>query len=219
MFQEGPCLIQGWMEPGINGIESIYSPSVQLFVNEKSIYIYDITEQTLTDESVHQGNISPPPWIEKESELKDEILNQAKQVGNWLYSQNYRGTGSIDFLVVMRSNEVEVIISEINARVTGATYPSILARHFIPGGAWIMRNLITDKPLLGEKLLEILDRTDSLFEPGKDKGFLPINFNLDEKGRVIKGQFLYLSKDLNSCNLALEELHDVFPEDWTYDRD
>ena len=82
-----------------------------------------------------------------------------------------------------------------------------------------MRNLKTDKPIEGEKLLQTLERAGVLFHPGKSEGFLPINFNLDDKGQVIKGQFLYLGKSLNLCIAAQEDLRSVLPLDWKYDRD
>jgi hypothetical protein len=219
MFFEGPCIIQGWMEPGIKGIEKIYSPSVQLFVDEKSVYIYDITEQILSRHSIHEGNIAYPPYLQDYPGLKDELMRQAAVAGKWLYSQSYRGTASVDYLVVIRNGELEVRICEINARVTGATYPSVLARHFIPHGAWIMRNLKTEQPTEGQRLLELLDNKGALFYPGKSEGLLPINFNLNDEGRVIKGQFLYIAENMGICTDGLKNFSAALPIGWEYDRD
>ncbi len=219
MFSEGPCLVQGWMEPGINGIKEIYSPSVQIFVNDKSIYLYDITEQILTKDSVHKGNISPPPYFEYYPELKEELLRQGAKAGSWLYDQKYKGTASVDFLVVTRNDSMDVYVCEINARVTGATYPSVIARHFMPEGVWLMRNLKTETPIEGEKLLEIMSNAGVLFYPEKNEGILPINFNLDKQRRVIKGQFLFLGKNLTLCLDTLKYLKEVLPIELKYDRD
>ena len=219
MFVEGPCLVQGWMEPGIKGIRDIYSPSVQIFIGRDSINLFDITEQILTKDSVHEGNTSPPPYLEYYPELRDELLRQASEVGKWLYDQNYKGTASVDFLVVSKNDSMEVFICEINARVTGATYPSVIARYFMPEGAWIMRNLKTESPIDGEQLLGIMNDAGALFYPEKNEGFLPINFNLDTKDRVIKGQFLFLGKNLTLCLNTLNQLREVLPVEWHYDRD
>jgi hypothetical protein len=219
IFHEGPCLIQGWMNSGILGIERVDSPSVQLFVGDRSIHIYDITEQILSEESVHQGNIAPPPYIDDCEGVKGEIILQSIQAGNWLHSQGYRGTASIDFLVVTRTSKTEVIICEINARVTGATYPAILARSFMPHGAWIMRNVKTDRPIDGEELMRTLENAGALFYPGERGGFLPINFNLDENGKVIKGQFLYIADNFKDCVEGIYDFHRVLPLEWQYDRD
>ena len=32
-FQEGPCLVQGWLQPGAQSVREVRSPSVQIFVN------------------------------------------------------------------------------------------------------------------------------------------------------------------------------------------
>jgi hypothetical protein len=219
MFYEGPCLIQGWICAGFQAIESVDSPSVQLFVGDQSIHIYDITEQILSKDSIHEGNIAPPPYLERYAGLEDELILQAALAAEWLYTNGYRGTASVDFLVVKRLGKFEVRICEINARVTGATYPSVLSRRFIPNGAWLMRNVKTDMPMEGEELLKLIDGAGALYHLGKSEGFLPINFNLNESGKVIKGQFLYLAKDTNTCIEALENLSAVLPMGWQYDRD
>jgi hypothetical protein len=219
MFYEGPCLIQGWIELGALGIERVDSPSVQLFINDRSINIYDITEQILSKDRIHEGNIAPPPYLEGLAALYDELVLQALEAADWLYKQGYRGTASVDFLVVKRYGKTEVRICEINARVTGATYPAILARRFMPKGAWLMRNMRTNFPMQGEELLRILDKAGVLYYPDKTDGFLPINFNLDRLGRVTKGQFLYLGRNLKACMEAIENFRKILPVDWQYDRD
>lgn len=219
MFFEGPCIVQGWMETGVNDIQKIFSPSVQLFVDEHSVNLYDITEQILSRHSIHEGNIAYPPYLQDYPELKEQLLSQALVAAKWLHSQSYRGTASIDYLVVIRKNKLEVRICEINARVTGATYPSVLARHFIPQGAWIMRNLKTDEPIEGERLLELLESKGALYYPGKPEGFLPINFNLNNEDMVIKGQFLYIAENMGICSEGLNNFSHALPIGWQYDRD
>ncbi|NIP56314.1 MAG: hypothetical protein GWN13_31260, partial [Phycisphaerae bacterium] len=57
------------------------------------------------------------------------------------------------------------------------------------------------------------------YYPGRTEGFLPINFNLNDKGRVIKGQFLYIAENVGICTDALKNFSDALPIGWEYDRD
>lgn len=82
-----------------------------------------------------------------------------------------------------------------------------------------MRNVKTDLPMDGEELIRLIAKSGVLFHPGKSEGFLPINFNLNESGKVIKGQFLYLAKNVNKCFQALQNFRAVLPMEWQYDRD
>ncbi|MCB1232217.1 MAG: hypothetical protein KDN19_18265 [Verrucomicrobiae bacterium] len=205
-FFEGACLVQGWLQPGEMGVTAIRSPSVQVFLDEKSVVLYDLTEQILSQSSVHEGNEAPPPYLPNRPALEPELMRQAGEAGRWLHRQGYRGTGSVDFLVVDYENgSTEVFVCEINARVTGATYPSVLARRFMPEGAWLLRNLRFDQPLTGEALLAMLRRSGDLFVPGESEvGVLPVNFNFGPDGLIHKGQFLCLAHSPAGSHVLLE---------------
>ncbi|NIP30289.1 MAG: hypothetical protein GTO02_13650 [Candidatus Dadabacteria bacterium] len=205
MFYEGPCLVQGWLMKGEGDIKKIYSPSVQLFVDEKSVSLFDITEQILGEDSLHEGNIAIPPYLDKYEGLKEELLRQAEIVAKWVQSKNYRGPGSTDFIVAIKEDGFEVIVCEVNARFTGATYPSVLSRHFMPKGGWLLRNININEPLNGKELLNLIDEEGILFKPGESEGFLPVNFNLDDKGYVDRGQFLYLAENAKKCVAGMEK--------------
>ena len=195
-FREGPCLVQAWLKPGEFGVTSVRSPSVQLFLAEDEVRLFDTTEQILSEDSVHEGNESPPFYVREHRGLQDELLRQAGMAGEWLHGRGYRGTASVDFLVTFREGiDYTVHVCEINARVTGATYPSVLARHFLPEGAWLLRNLRFLRPLPGKDLLDLLRDSGDLFVPGESEfGVFPVNFNHGKDDLVHKGQFLCLSK-------------------------
>ncbi len=218
IFFEGPCLVQGWMDDRVNDLRKIGSPSVQMFLSDDSVYIYDLTEQILSDDSVHEGNMAIPSYIEKDPDLKDEILELGSRTGQWLHDQGYRGTASADFLVIEQHGNIQVITCEINARITGATYPSILARHTRPEGAWLMRNMKLKKPMQSQDLIDRMDRAGFLYH-GNKAGILPINFNSNESGEVIKGQFLCLADKTDECIQLLTDMEHILPETWMYDRD
>jgi len=220
-FHEGPCLVQGWLAPGILGIERIRSPSTQLFLDEQHIHVFDFTEQTLSDNSIHEGNESPPPYLDELPSLRDETIRQSQRVGRWLHETGYRGTASIDWLVVERAGESvpQVYVCEINARVTGATYPSLLAKHFHPSGAWLLRNLRLARPVTSSALLKILAERDHLFHQGHRSGVLPLNFNFGPDGLVHKGQFICIGDDTEECHRFLSLAEQDLPGGWSPDRD
>ncbi len=219
LFFEGACMVQGWIDDEINGVKKVGSPSVQLFVSDDTLLLFDLTEQVLDREGVHEGNVCPPPYLAQWPGLQDELLRQAGIAGVWLYRHGYRGTASTDFLVVRKRQKTEVILCEVNARVTGATYPAVLARHFNSQGAWYMRNIGFRKGLDGADLLSLMDHAGVLYRPGAKKGIVPFNFNTDSDGKVIKGQFLCLGEDTNECGNLLIQAWAQLPVEWGYDRD
>lgn len=219
LFFEGPCMVQGWLDEQAPGVERVGSPSVQMFLNDASVYLFDWTEQILSDESIHEGNVSPPPYAAAHPGLEEEIFRQAAIAGEWLHARGYRGTASADFLVIRKNGATETILCEINARVTGATYPSVLARHFMPGAFWSMRNIQFRSALDGAEILSLMDGAGELYHPGREKGIIPFNFNTGEDGKVTKGQFLCLGRDHRVCDGLLAGAWAELPVEWGYDRD
>ena len=219
LFHEGVCMVQGWLDHRVPEIERIGSPSIQMFLNDDTVFLFDWTEQILSDESVHEGNLSPPPYIKQHRALEEELFRQASIAGKWLHAQGYRGTASTDFLVITRKRKLEAIICEINARVTGATYPAVLARYFKPDGCWNMRNIQFRKSLDGSQLLSAMDRTAVLYRPGDERGIIPFNFNMDSDGKVTKGQFLSLADEPQECGALLDHVWTELPVEWGYARD
>jgi hypothetical protein len=219
LFFEGPSMVQGWLDEEIPRVRRIGSPSIQMFLDDEVVSLFDWTEQILSQASVHEGNMSPPPYIRKYPELTEELFRQGAIAGEWLHAQGYRGTASTDFVVIEKDGRNQVIICEINARVTGATYPAVLARHFMPNGCWKMRNIQFRKSLDGDQLLSLVDHAQVLYRPGKDKGIIPFNLNTDQQGKVIKGQFLCLGEDQEQCSEVLGRACNELPVEWGYDRD
>lgn len=220
-FHEGACMVQAWLEPGVHDIAGTLSPSVQIFLSRETAHLYDLTEQILDPAAtIHQGNESPPPYLERFPQLADELLSQAGEVADWLHRQGYQGAASVDFLVTIDSRDATTVhVCEINARVTGATYPSVLARHFRPRGAWRMRNLELAEPMTGDRLLEGLRKHGELFDPGDSRGIIPVNFNLDSSGLVRKGQFLAVAGETPECRHLLDTARGDLPVIWDYTHD
>lgn len=219
IFFEGKVLVQGWLDEHIPGVQVVGSPSVQLFVGLDEAFLYDVTDQILSADSIHEGNVAPPRFFSQGHDCRAELLRQARIIAEWLHGEGYRGPGSIDFQVIRRDGNLEIRVCEVNARVTGATYPALLARTFLPGGAWMMRNIRFDPQHNTDNLLGVIDEAGLLFRPGQDTGILPFNFNPDSEGRVIKGQFLFLSADMRGCEESIRRMQAVDKIKGVYDRD
>ncbi|VAW16913.1 hypothetical protein MNBD_BACTEROID05-331, partial [hydrothermal vent metagenome] len=219
LFHEGPCLVQGWLDETFHDVKYIGSPSVQMFIKEDQNSLYDVTEQILSEESVHEGNIAPPPYFSNNKKVKEEVLCQAEQGAQWLHDQGYRGTASADFHVVERNNCPVVYMCEINARVTGATYPSVLARHFDGDCVWLMRNIKFSSPVKGTLILSELKEKKLLYYPDSLGGVLPINFNSNEQGAIVKGQFLFMGKALQDVYTLLDRMSQLTQVQGDFDRD
>ena len=125
----------------------------------------------------------------------------------------------MDFIVVEQDACIPTIACEVNARVTGATYPALLARHFNPGHSWIMRNIRFRQPVASHRLLSLMKTTELLYRAGTTSGILPFNFNTDKHHRVIKGQFLFLGETYDNCVAALTRAESILHVGWEYDRD
>lgn len=219
LFKSGPALVQGWLDESFCGNRTLGSPSVQLYLSEDAITAYDITDQILDENSIHQGNVAPPACVANDPAVGRELLRQAGIAGKWLHRMGFRGTASADFLVMAQRDEKTAYLCEINARVTGATYPSMLARHFLPGGAWQMRNVLLTPAQKPESVLDRLARHQLLFSPGDRAGLLPVNFNQSRNGKAEKAQILALAPNRESTCALFAKLQTIDEFSCQYDRD
>jgi len=219
LFFAGPCMVQGWMDETFKGVTPLCSPSVQMFIDEENITLWDITDQLLSNDSVHQGNMSPPPSLNHSSELKPELLHQGTIASRWLHSTGYRGTASADFLVFQTDKKLKVIMCEINARVTGATYPAILCKYFNPNGAWVLKNFVFSEPIKLKALMHTMNEHHLLYKDHMQKGIIPYNIITDNQYNAVKGQFVALASNCDECITLLDQLNKVLPTVVTDDRD
>lgn len=219
LLAEPTVLVQGWVEPGVLGIGQVSSPSVQFFIGDDHIALFDVTGQLLKDASIHQGNISPPNDFAAEPEVMDDIIHQATQVTRWVASSGYRGTGSIDYIIYRQGDQTQVRVCEVNARVTGATYPSLLAKRLRPGAAWLMRNFEFAPEIDCDDFLNSLDRPGYLYRPGMETGVLPINFIRNPHGKVVKCQLLFLAASPKKCQQLITPCLTALPAKGGYASD
>lgn len=206
LFFEENCLVQGWLDQTVDHVEYIGSPSVQMLIKDEEVQINDLTDQILSDASVHEGNISMPAYICSDQVLLEGLLEQARMAGQWLHQKGYRGACSVDFHIIDRKGSIEIRICEINARVTGATYPSVLARNFLPDDYWMLRNIRFNPHLSGSKILSVLQEKKLLFVPKKTSGIIPINFNPNDRNEIVKGQFLFMGETMDMINRIVADL-------------
>jgi len=222
LSREGGLLCQGWVEPGLQGIDQIVSPSIQFFCSAPDgITLFDITEQLLSRSSVHEGNVVPPEAFSPVAgdPVYDELIRQARSVCRWVASTGYRGTGSIDFLVYGHEEKKTIVVCEVNARVTGATYPSLLARNFQPHGSWMMRNYMFQPCSRPKDFFTSLDDQGLLFRANGISGILPINVIPDADGFLWKAQILFMAGRRSECVDLEARFPTVVPRGCVYDRD
>ena len=101
LFHEGACLVQGWLADGCNGVELLGSPSVQLFLSEREVCLYDVTEQILDAGSVHEGQ--PGAAAVRGRAAAERSTSCSRWRRRWRAGctpQGYRGTASVDFVLL-----------------------------------------------------------------------------------------------------------------------
>lgn len=216
----GTVLIQGWIEERRMGVTDLSSPSVQFFAGPAGqITLYELTDQLLSRHSVHEGNMAPPAGPAADPAIREELIRQAKIVAGWVAEVGFNGPGSIDFLVGHRHGIPFVNVCEVNARVTGATYPSLLALSLNPGGGWLMRNMVFGPCLTVGQFLDHLEHQGLLFLPGKNHGILPINLARTANGQISKCQLLFLAPDGSLCQQMVADFPSHLPTHCRFDRD
>jgi hypothetical protein len=218
-FKSGPCMVQGWLDDSVDGARLIGSPSVQLFLTDQSVCLFDLTDQILGTDAGHEGNCSPPPSLVPWPGASEELYAQSAFAGRWLHQQEYRGPASIDFHLLERDGKLEVRICEINARVTGASYPSLLARRFRPDAAWVMRNVSFKPAQSPTSVLESLRSAGLLFRPEMEEGLMPINFNVSGSALIGKAQILGLAANVERAEALFARMREAGAIPWAHGED
>jgi len=217
---EDRLLVQGWVEEGRLGCSGVASPSVQFFCGQDNrVALYDFTDQLLSNDSIHEGNLSPPISIAGEEPLKSMILGQAMEVAAWVAGLGYLGPGSVDFLIWRKQGSPQVLVCEVNARVTGATYPSLLALYCNPGGAWLMRNMVFGPCMTVREFLHFLEGKKLLFSLQRRRGIIPVNVISAANGQIFKCQLLFLASSSPECLAMMEEFPGLLPSYCRFERD
>ena len=82
-----------------------------------------------------------------------------------------------------------------------------------------MRNLALPQAMAAGDLLDLLERSGGLYAKGASSGCIPVNFNTDPDGQVVKGQFLFLAPSVEEVATQLGDLVALPEIDLHYDRD
>ncbi len=103
-------------------IETIASPSVQFFIDEKNKtqIIFGITDQILQDWKIYMWNTFPSVYTG--TKIWDELLQQAQKILEYIVTLWYTWFWWIDFIL---SKDNKIYATEVNARFTAATYPCV----------------------------------------------------------------------------------------------
>jgi len=106
-------------------LEVIVSPNILMNVEpgKGKISCVSITDQLLSDNLTHEGNVYP-----SSAKTLKSMINSAQTMSKWLRNEGYGGLVGFDFgeYSNTKTGELEHFLAEINPRVNAATYPKSL---------------------------------------------------------------------------------------------
>jgi hypothetical protein len=198
-------------------IDFTVSPNVLMYIEpgECDISCVGITDQVLSDNLVHKGNIYPSVA----HTLKD-MLFSARTFSKWLQSKGYSGILGFDFIEYFDREKgiYGHYLAEINPRNNAATYPRALMEQLN------REQRKNDRPII-EAFLSITTKTKAtsfaeikklyghlFFDPERGKGLVPFNIGCLEYGKFTAAVFgrtrnevLNIYKDLSISSGKEEE--------------
>jgi hypothetical protein len=106
-------------------LDVIVSPNILMYIEPGSgrISCVSVTEQILTEELVHEGNVYPPS-----AKTVKSMMSSARKISGWLAAEGYTGFVGFDFAeyLCMETNDLTYFFAEINPRINAAAYPKAL---------------------------------------------------------------------------------------------
>jgi hypothetical protein len=198
-------------------IDFTVSPNVLMHIGpgESDISCVGITDQVLSDNLVHKGNIYPSVA----STLKD-MLFSARLLSEWLKVKGYSGMLGFDFIEYFdREKDIhQHYLAEINPRTNAATYPRALMEQLN------REQRKNGRPII-EAFLSITTKTRAtsfaeirksyghlFFDPETGKGLVPFNIGCLEYGKFTAAVFgrtrnevLNIYKDLSIISSEKKE--------------
>jgi hypothetical protein len=181
--------------------------SVQMEVSDTGPEFILDTEQTMTDHTVHAGNIitngANPKVLD---EVRQQMREQALLLGWSYYRLGYRGHVGFDFMDTAHG----LFLLESNARITGAMYPLGVGLQMEANGAnhWAVVTLNIEPAHRWEynRLHQTLSDMDMLFNG--QRGVLPMAPGLLTINHGKRKAMVYCTgKDIAEANAYLDEVH------------
>jgi hypothetical protein len=162
------------------------SPNVLMSIEPDKIVCVGVTDQLLTDDLAHKGNLYP-----SSAKTVKDMVASAREISEWLQAKGYCGLAGFDFgeYVNSETGRCEHFLAEINPRMNGAAYPRALMEHLNreqerKGGPYIEAFLsenITTKARSFAELDELCGRLFFTAETGE--GIVPYNVGCLASGK------------------------------------
>jgi hypothetical protein len=175
-------------------LDIIVSPNVLMHIEPGNgrISCVGITDQILSDNLAHEGNIYPS----NAKTLKD-IINSAQRMSKWLQTEGYSGLVGFDFVEYCNpeTGGLNHFLAEINPRTNAATYPRSLMEHLNTkqrqkGGSYIEAFLSANIKTKATSFAELNELYGHLFfKPKTGKGLVPYNTGCLEYGKFTLAVF------------------------------
>lgn len=170
------------------------SPNVLMHIEPGNgrISCVGITDQILSDNLAHEGNIYPS----NAKTLKD-IINSAQRMSKWLLTEGYSELVGFDFVEYCNpeTGGLNHFLAEINPRTNAATYPRSLMEHLNTkqrqkGGPYIEAFLSVNIKTNARLFAQLRERYGHLFfNPKTGEGLVPYNIGCLNYGKFTSAIF------------------------------
>ena len=167
-------------------VDITVSPNVLMYIEPDKIVCVGVTDQLLTADLAHQGNLYP-----SSAKTVKDMVASARKISEWLQAKGYCGLAGFDFgeYVNSETGRCEHFLAEINPRMNAAAYPRALMEHLNraqerKGGPYIEAFLsanITTKARSFAELDELCGRL--FFTPETGEGVVPYNVGCFASGK------------------------------------
>lgn len=175
-------------------LNAIVSPNIIMHIEPDNgrILCVSVTDQILSDNLAHEGNICPSSV----KTLKDMLLS-AEKLSRWLQAEGYCGVVGFDFGEYFNpeTREFKHFLAEVNPRINSSVYPKFLMEH-----------LNREQEQKGRPCIEVFYSTNIktkassfnelsklyghlFFKPETGKGLVPFNIGCLERGKFTLAVF------------------------------
>ncbi len=167
-------------------IDITVSPNVLMYVEPDKIVCVGVTDQLLTDDLAHEGNLYP-----SSAKTVKDMAASARKISEWLQAEGYCGLAGFDFgeYVNPETGRCEYFLAEINPRMNAAAYPRALMEHLNrrqerTGGPYIEAFLSANIMTKAKSFAELDKLCGNLFfMPETGEGVVPYNVGCLASGK------------------------------------
>jgi len=175
-------------------LNAVVSPNIIMHIEPDNgrILCVSVTDQILSDNLAHEGNICPASV----KTLKNMLLS-AEKLSRWLQAEGYCGVVGFDFGEYFNpeTGEFKHFLAEVNPRINSSAYPKFLMEHLNREQEQKDRPCIdvfysTNIKTKASSFNELSKLYGHLFfKPETGKGLVPFNIGCLERGKFTLAVF------------------------------